>query len=97
MPISLDKEQIMKIYYAKASWHSNFSDKISHMIVSAESMSAAASFIENELDDISNLTIEEWTYDSAHGIIFLGDETEGQETNPFLFNMIEAIKKENDY
>lgn len=89
----------MKIYYVKALWCDEFSDedKISHMIVSAESMSAAILFVEDELSYISNLTIEEWTYDSAHGIIFLGDEKEKQETNPFLFSMIEALKKENDY
>ena len=89
----------MKIYYVKAIWWNQHDDEetISHMIVHAATVSDAAVAVGNCLENISNMTIEEWTYDSDDGVIFIGEEKEGQDANPFLQSMILALKKENDY
>lgn len=89
----------MKIYYVKAVWWNEYDDEetISHMIVSAATVSEAALAVENCLENISNMTIEEWTYDSDDGVVFIGEEKKGQDSNPFLQSMIAALKKENDY
>lgn len=94
----------MKIYYVKAVWWNEvwwneYDDEeiISHMIVSAATVSEAALAVENCLENISNMTIEEWTYNSDDGVVFIGEEKKGQDSNPFLQSMIAALKKENDY
>lgn len=89
----------MKIYYVKAIWWNQYDDEetISHMIVPAATASEAGLAVGKCLENISNMTIEEWTYDSDDGVIFIGEEKEGQDANPFLQSMILALKKENDY
>ena len=89
----------MKIYYVKAVWWNEYDNEeiTSHMIVPAATISEAALAVGNCLEDISNMTIEEWTYDSDGGVVFIGEEKEGQDANPFLQSMILALKKENDY
>ena len=89
----------MKIYYAKAVWWNEYDnvETTSHMIVPAATASEAALAVENCLENISGISIEEWTYDSDDGVIFIGEEKEDQDSNPFLQSMIAALKKENDY
>ena len=89
----------MKIYYAKAVWWNEYDnvETTSHMIVPAATASEAALAVENCLENISNMTIEEWTYDSDGGVVFIGEEKDGKDSNPFLQSMIAALKKENDY
>lgn len=89
----------MKIYYVRAFWWNEYDDEatVSHMIVPAASVSEAALAVGKCLENISNMTIEEWTYESDDGVVFIGEEKEGQDANPFLQSMILALKKENDY
>lgn len=89
----------MKVYYVKAFWWNEHDDEetTSHMLVPAATVSEAALAVEKCLENISSITIEEWTYHTDDGVIFIGEDKEGQDSNPFLQSMIAALKKENDY